>query len=128
MVAGSKKPEGHIIIGINGIEYRAHRLAWFYVKGYWPKKEIDHKNRKPSDNRFSNLRKASHAQNIRNRSKAKNNTTGFVGVYWIKRIQKWKAQITLKRKSIHLGIFDNIKEAIKVRRLAAVKYHGEFAH
>ncbi len=48
-IAGSVgKKSGYCIIGIDGFTHGAHRLAWFYMTGDWPKHEVDHKNRKRS--------------------------------------------------------------------------------
>ena len=126
MRAGSAKPDSRVSIGINRIEYKAHRLAWFYVTGRWPKNEIDHKNGNNADNRFRNLRKATHAQNMRNRKIQSNNTSGIKGVYWLKRTKRWKAQISLNRKAIHLGYFSTRTKAARAYAVAAKKYHMEF--
>ncbi|MEK9720323.1 MAG: HNH endonuclease, partial [Quisquiliibacterium sp.] len=45
-VAGDVKPNGYIRIYFDGRGYYAHRLAWFYFYGTWPKGDIDHINRK----------------------------------------------------------------------------------
>ena len=74
--AGTPDKDGYVIIRIDKRHYRAHRLAWFYVIGVWPRAIIDHINRNPFDNRFCNLREATHSQNQHNRSMQANNTTG----------------------------------------------------
>ena len=56
----------------------------------------------------------------------KNNTSGFIGVCWNKRQNKWQAQITFKNKNYNLGTFDDIKEAIKIRKQAEEKLFGKF--
>jgi hypothetical protein len=61
-----KKNTGYIYIEIDGKSYSAHRLAWFYVTGTFPKKQIDHINRNRSDNRYENLREATNSQNKAN--------------------------------------------------------------
>jgi hypothetical protein len=60
--------------------YLGHRLAWLYMVGVWPDDEIDHWNRDPSDNRFTNLRDATHAKNGFNSGKRSNNSSGRKGV------------------------------------------------
>lgn len=57
-VAGGLDEKGYVRIRIDGIKYRAHRLAWFYVKGVWPSDTIDHKDRVRNNNRILNLREA----------------------------------------------------------------------
>jgi hypothetical protein len=65
---GSKSYQGYILIGIGSKTYYAHRLAWLYVTGEWPSKEIDHKNRIRDDNRWENLREADRSLQNRNRN------------------------------------------------------------
>lgn len=89
---------------------------------------IDHINRDPLDNRRCNLRICTHRQNILNSSKSKNNTSGFVGVYWTKDREKWKAYIKINGKQIGLGRFSDVKEAAMAYNNAAIKYFGEFAN
>ena len=89
--------------------------------------EIDHIDGNRENNHESNLRSATRAQNQANSKKSKNNTSGFIGVSFDKGTNKWAAQIQVKHKHIHLGFFDDIIEAAKIRDRAALKYHGEFA-
>lgn len=90
--------------------YAAHRLAWLYVTGVWPKEEIDHRNGDKHDNRWLNLREATrqiNAQNIRRTS----NKNGFMGVHWTARNKKFRASIRLGDKSHFLGLFDRPEDA-----------------
>lgn len=91
----------------------------------------DHINHNTLDNRRSNLRKASYAQNNSHRRKWSLNTSGYRGVSWRvgrkKDSGKWRAFISYQGKRIWLGEFDSIKEAVRVRDEAAKKLHGEFA-
>jgi hypothetical protein len=95
---------------------------------------VDHRNGDSLDNRRSNLRFATHAQNVHNRRKTKKKTSSrFIGVYFIKRSKKWGALIEHKRKNEHkrrsiwLGSFESEVEAAKARDRAAKKHYGEFA-
>jgi hypothetical protein len=65
--------------------------------------EVDHVNQNPLDNRKSNLRPCTKAQNARNSNIRSNNTSGVWGVSWYKKSQKWRASITINREFIHLG-------------------------
>lgn len=57
--AGGLTSNGYIRIRIDNVSYKAHRLAWLFITGEDPGElEIDHKNRKRSDNRACNLRLA----------------------------------------------------------------------
>lgn len=116
-VAGClNKKIGYRQITIFYKRYYAHRLAWFYVHGKWPAKEIDHINGNRSDNRIENLRDISHNENMMGFKKFScANTSGYTGVYWEKRCGKWQAKTVVRRKQIHLGYFDDPKKASEVR-------------
>lgn len=126
-VAGCSDHYGYQVIRIDDVLYKAHRLAWLYMTGEWPHDDIDHINGQPSDNRFSNLRQASAAQNLANRGLQKNNTTGVTGVYWERSSGKWMAGIMVGQRSINLGLHETFEGARSARRRAEEKYFGEFA-
>ena len=117
-VAGCLDKKGYIDIGISGKIYKAHRLAWLYVYGYFPEYEIDHIDRNKSNNRINNLRHASHQCNQRNVGLQQNNTSGIKGVSWHKQRDKWRAEIKVNYKNYHLGLFTDFTEAV-CTRLAA---------
>ena len=106
---------------VNGKTARFHRFKFNF-----PPQTVDHINRNKRDNRSKNLRLCSQKENARNASLHKNNSSGYTGVLRTPE-GKWKARIMVDRKSIHLGHFDNIEEAVKVRREAELKYFKEFA-
>lgn len=98
-VAGCRYPEGYIKVHFKGKPYRAHRLAFLYMTGEWPKDQVDHINHIRDDNRWRNLRDVSHQENHRNMTRQKNNTSGVTGVYWEKAKKKWCAQKIAGHKS-----------------------------
>ena len=67
--AGSKHKSGYVYISILGKKYLAHRLAFLYVRGSFPKEYVDHVNLDKSDNRFNNLRECTMSQNGFNRKR-----------------------------------------------------------
>lgn len=87
---------------------------------------IDHIYHNKRDNRKSRLRIVSNSQNQMNRSTPSQNTSGHRGISFHKNKQKWISQIGLNGKLIYLGIFDDINDAIHVRRQAEKKYFGEY--
>ena len=87
----------------------------------------DHMDRNELNNRKYNLRKATHQENMRNRKKSVLNTSGFIGVTWQKGRQRWVAQIGHNGKTINLGGYIEIEDAVIARLKAEVKYFGEFA-
>lgn len=112
-VAGTNHSEGYRRIVVDSKFYYAHRLAWLYVNGNWPANSIDHIDGDRSNNRISNLRDASDDVNSQNLHGAQinNKTSGLLGVCFSKNAGKFHAQITHKRKPIHLGFFDDKNDA-----------------
>lgn len=106
-VAGGLDTQGYVRINIDGKKYLAHRLAWLYEKGTWPRSCIDHINGDRKDNRMKNLREASHSQNMQNQS-MKN---GSVGTCYHKAIKKWQSYIYVNRRQIQLGYFETQEQA-----------------
>lgn len=121
--AGTPDGKGYLLIRIDGTSYKAHRLAWLYVNGELPPDGIDHINRKKSDNRIANLRPATQIQNLQNQSISNRNTSGFQGVNWHSQRKKWRAEIAINKKKYHLGLFENISDAIFARNSAKKKLH-----
>lgn len=89
---------------------------------------VDHENHNGLDNQKNNLRKSTHANNIRNATKKVGGASQYIGVGWYKKSNKWRAQITLNYKQIHLGHYSNEEQAAIEYNNAAKKYFGEFAN
>jgi hypothetical protein len=122
-IAGSLNT-GYILISINGIKYRAHRLAWLYMTGEMPKSMIDHINSVKTDNRFCNLREATNQQNLQNLQKPRaDSSTGFMGVGRCNKSKKYVATITDKGKPRYLGLFTTPEEAHQAYLAAKRKLH-----
>ena len=117
-VAGHIDRLGYERITISGKIYLSHRLAWLYVHGYLPEKEIDHINRIRNDNRIANLREATSQLNSLNTGMYKNNTSGSKGIYFNKKAKKWQAQILIDGKREYLGLYDDVKRADIAYRIA----------
>lgn len=119
--------DGYRKVRYGGIAYREHHIVWLLTYGSFPDDLIDHKNRNRSDNRPSNLRLASHAENGKNKSRQRNNLSGVPGVYWSTEHRKWKVQISVNNKRKFLGLFDCLEEARVVKQKAEATYFKEFA-
>lgn len=88
---------------------------------------VDHIDGDGLDNRRSNLRAATHSQNLRNRVRlGTNNKSGFRGVSWHVGNKVWQAQIYIEGKKKHLGSFANREDAARAFDDAAVEHYGEF--
>lgn len=97
--------------------------------GYLEKRQCDHINGDTLDNRHSNLRMATHSENMRNRPMMKTNKSGFKGVYLRKgkKENPWRAEIQKDKKRITLGYFPTPEDAHAAYATAAKQLFGEFA-
>jgi hypothetical protein len=124
-------PSGRCQIKYDGKTYRVHQLAWVFMTGKWPPKhkDIDHKDGDGMNNKWTNLRLASRGQNNHNNHNIRSdNKSGKAGVSWSIVGNGWTARVTVNKKIIHLGYFkDDLAGAIKARRVAELKYFGEYA-
>jgi HNH endonuclease len=122
-IAGSLDNNGYVVIRIDRAIYKAHRLAWFYMTGAWPKTTIDHINLEPADNRWVNLREASFSQNNANRGPRGDCRSGVKGVTRSANGKRWVAHAFNK----YIGTFDTIEQARDAYQEHAKQRHGEFA-
>jgi hypothetical protein len=98
------------------------------MTGRWPYGELDHINGEKADNRFANLREATHSQNCHNiRRRPKTNTTGFKGVTYFARCRTFRAKIHVDGRYLSLGYFATAEEAHAAYCAAATEHFGEFA-
>ena len=89
---------------------------------------IDHINGSTVDNRRCNLRRCTNAENLRNRGATKSNKSGFKGVTWRNKNNKWHSYIRYNGRAIHLGYFTCLVKAAKAYDEAARRLFGEFAN
>jgi hypothetical protein len=104
-VAGYTNTRGYRRIGIYGKYYKAHRIVYLLHYGVWPAGHIDHMNSNKSDNRIENLRVVNNTSNSRRQKKRIDNTSGFTGVYYSLKDNRYKAEIRVNNKRLHLGRF-----------------------
>ena len=103
-------PKGYVRVFVGGRYYMAHHLVWLLCHGTLPAMSIDHINGDRTDNRPSNLRQVSAVENSQNQRRPHStNATGLLGVSPVRqpglKSQRWKAQIKVNGKSVHLGNF-----------------------
>lgn len=114
--------KGRRRISIDGVAYFNYRLAFLYVTGEWPAQEIDHIDGNPSNDRWANLRAATHAENMQNRRKAhSHNSTGVLGVHADGK--RFKAGISIEGKWTGLGSYTTKEEAYSVYLAAKRQHH-----
>ena len=114
--------KGYVSTTINKRTIKFHRLL------FPDSQQIDHRNHKKNDNRKCNLREVTNTQNCINRSLQSNNTSGVTGVYWNKQSNKWVASITVDKKLIFLGYFNQFENAVQARKTAEEHYFGEYSY
>lgn len=122
-IAGRIDARGYGGINIRYRKYASHRLAWLYVTGEWPSKQIDHIDKNPSNNRFANLRDVSASDNCLNRDHpGRARSPGTKGVTLLKS-GRWQAQISISGRVCYLGSYATEAEALSVykQRLAEVQ-------
>jgi hypothetical protein len=115
---------GYLQGGVCGGVVATHRVIWAIVYGYWPK-QIDHINGIRTDNRLVNLREVDDAENRKNMALRKDNASGHHGVRLNTTTNKWRAEIRVARKSIHIGCYSLKADAIAARKAAeaALGFH-----
>lgn len=124
-VAGRRRPDGRWELKIEGRWHQAHRVAWLWVTGQWPAGEIDHRSTDHTDNRWSNLREATTAQNGKNVGRIRS-SSGFKGVT-LHKSGKYQASIKSDGRAKYLGLFDDPQAAADAYDAACLVLHGEFA-
>ena len=125
--AGSYDPAGYLLIRINGVDYRAHRIAWAMTYGAAPG-FIDHINGVRDDNRIQNLRSVNYDDNTKNAKKREDNRSGTTGVGYYPPKNKWRARINYKGRTIALGYFNTLEEAVAARKAAEKIYEYHENH
>lgn len=122
---GTTDKSGYRAICVKGRIYKAHRLAWLYVYGNWPAKQIDHINGDRNDNRLSNLREVCNAENARNRRRPQgsNPYLGVTKKKW-RGEHRWCARIMVDGISKHIGYFSTPELASVAYLAAKVELHG----
>jgi hypothetical protein len=120
--ADESTADGYRIVTIQGKHLRAHRIIWEYCYEQIPLGlEIDHRNRDRADNRIQNFRLVdSHGNNLN--LGPRENSSGFTGVVFNKKDDRWQAQIGFKGKHVYLGQFKDKSTAIAARKQAEQEY------
>ena len=121
------KSTGYYRVCYKGTKYRLHRLAWFFIYGEFPNKDIDHIDGDKCNNRLDNLREVSKQENKQNTRKPTliNKATNLLGTseHRLKDSVKYRAQIRVNGKNKHLGLFNTPEEAYAAYLSAKRIYH-----
>lgn len=117
----SRHKTSYINVRIDGRVYKAHRIIWFMNYGFWPE-YIDHVDGDGTNNRIENLRNVSMPENMKNRPRQCNNTSGVTGVSFVRRFGKWKASISIDGKKKTIGYYSSFDDAVKARLDNEIKH------
>lgn len=121
--------KGYLEFNVLGKLVRSHRLAFFYMTGEWPTLQIDHIDGNKKNNQWSNLREVDNKTNCENkRNKNKNNTSGYTGVVYKEKSNKYQAQIRVNGKMIYAGLHDTAELAYEAYLAAKIKYHKGYVN
>lgn len=115
VVFGYNHSKGYKVISIMNKMIYVHRIILFLVNGRWPN-VVDHIDGNKANNSHFNLRDCTIRENQNNLKCHRDGK--LVGA--IKEKNKWKSNIKIKNKTIHLGFFNSEKDAslayLKARR------------
>jgi HNH endonuclease len=123
-----KSGRQYCTISILGSQYYTHRVIWKMMTGNEPPAVLDHADNNGLNNRWTNLRAASIAENNVN---SKLRVDSIVGIKGVRRSgsksERYCARIRVANREVHLGSFETKEEAAAIRHQAAVRLYGAFA-
>lgn len=122
-VAAGTPCNGYMRSKVDGVLEYNHRIAWCHYHREQPPEFIDHINRVRTDNSICNLRSCTLSQNQSNRKLSSNSSTGFTGVAFVKKSNKYKATIYKDSKPIYLGLYETAELASEAYKKAKAVYH-----
>jgi len=123
---GTLNYRGALRTTIKGKSYFVHRLIWIWMTGEIPEdKQVDHIDRNPSNNQWSNLRLADATENCWNRLSCVP-TSGYRGVYKLSKSPTFFAQIFIQGERIYLGTYPTAEEASAAYETKAQECFGEY--
>ncbi|MEE8113774.1 MAG: HNH endonuclease [Nitrososphaerales archaeon] len=122
---GGLSGHGRLALSFGNRKYYLHRLIFLWHHGYLPK-YVDHIDRDVLNNRIENLRECTHTQNMRNRTKVKNTSSGYTGVYLSR--NRWQAQIKIEGKQTRIGSFTTEEEAARAYDYRLLQVDPEFGN
>ena len=126
-IAGCVRKDGYRLVRVENKLTYVHRIIYWLHYGYFDG-VIDHIDMNPLNNRIENLRACKHRENLFNRTKTILNTSGCKNVYWDKKDQRYKVQVTKNKIRYSGGSFKQLKDAKKSATALRLKLHQQFAN
>ena len=124
--AGTVSTYGYKRVTHKQVKYYVHQLVFLLHHGFIPKM-IDHIDGDCNNNKIENLREANKMTNAYNTPLYRKSKSGCKNVIWHNQHQKWAVRLIANKKSIHIGLYEDLELAELVAIMAREKYHGEFA-
>lgn len=129
VLKGLDNGKGYLRVRLNKKFYLNHILvAKSFLENPDNLPTVDHKNRDTQNNRLDNLRWGTNSQQEMNKGLQSNNTSGYRGVSWHERRQKFRARIYKDGVEKHLGYYDTAEEAHAAYEKEAEILFGEFKY
>lgn len=117
-IMGCKSKAGYVCIRVAGNLFNRSQLVYLWFTGHLLKKgeQMDHINGNKLNDYPGNLRLLSATLNQRNRRINDNNTSGYTGVFWDIKSNKYRSYISVDYKSIYIGTYNTPEEAYTARK------------
>lgn len=128
--AGAPMRNGYRVVSIGGVKFLEHRVIFHMLVGLHDAMTVDHIDLDFSNNRITNLRCCSHAENLMNlprRDRIAGRDHLPKHVYWSKREKKYKVGLRARGRRVHVGTFATLEQASAAAARARKELHGEFA-
>ena len=119
--------KGYIVTDTHNIHNRKIKMHRLLTGTILRSQHVDHINHKTNDNRKSNLRVCTAAENNWNVEKRIDNSSGYPGVSWHKRDLCWEVHIQVNKHPMYIGRFNSFEDAVNARVAAEEKYFKEFS-
>lgn len=125
--AGWSDDLGYRVMQIDGRKLFVHKLIYFLVMGIW-ENYLDHIDGDVTNNHVDNLRPTNHSGNMRNTRLSKRNKSGYKGVSWDNKWQKWTVRVRIDGRYRFFGYHEDLEFAGLLAYEVRRKHHGEFAN
>lgn len=113
-VIGSLRPDGYLVVCVNGRTVYTHHVIWWAGTGEWPKYQIDHEDQIKDNNAFTNLREANHSLQMLNRELRHGRYGRGAQPTKDCHVQKFESRIRLNNKPYVIKRHSSAAEAVEM--------------